>query len=195
MPPRLDLPGRSGYLRPVTPAEARALRRHLNDPDVRRFLLDDREVPLAAVEAIIDEPLDAAMDGPGLWALELWSPEPVCGERPTPNAFGPGPRAIVGTSALRRSSVPEIAPLELVYTLSPSLWGRGLATDMGRTVLAHAFTTLHVEAVAATVDEANIRSAAVLRRLGMTHEPEATTIGPLGPVHVWVWRPDGVPPP
>jgi RimJ/RimL family protein N-acetyltransferase len=74
---------------------------------------------------------------------------------------------------------PDIAArsAELVYLLDPAWWGRGLATRMAWTAIAHAFAR-GFEVVVAVTDGANAASQAVMRRLGMRFRCEVSC--PLG---------------
>ena len=85
--------------------------------------------------------------------------------------------------ALRASSQPAVAPVEVVYSLEPAWWGRGLATRAAAAVLGYALGPVGLPAVAGAVDDGNHRSAAVLRRLGMAPVAGADTRGPLGTIH------------
>lgn len=59
---------------------------------------------------------------------------------------------------------------EISYGLHPDYWGRGLATSAGRQLLHLGFSVHGRHRIFATCDPRNVRSAAVLRRLGMTYE-------------------------
>lgn len=59
---------------------------------------------------------------------------------------------------------------EIGYVLHPDFWGRGLATEGGRLLLAIAFEEVGLRRVVARLDARNTASASVLRRLGMRHE-------------------------
>ena len=82
--------------------------------------------------------------------------------------------------------------LELDYLLHPDVWGRGLATRMGWTVLERAFGDRELESVVAGTDAPNRASVAVLRRLGMRFGRGVRY--PLGPGVEYVRR-RGDPPP
>jgi Acetyltransferase (GNAT) domain len=56
--------------------------------------------------------------------------------------------------------------VELLYSLAPSHWSQGLATEAATAVLAHAFDTLALPEVLATTDDANQASLRLLTRLG-----------------------------
>jgi len=71
----------------------------------------------------------------------------------------------MGELKLRQNSQAEIG-----YAVHPDHWGRGHASLAARQLLHQAFERHGVHRVFATCDPRNTRSAAVLRRLGMTHE-------------------------
>jgi RimJ/RimL family protein N-acetyltransferase len=58
---------------------------------------------------------------------------------------------------------------EIVYALTPSVWGSGLGREVAEAVVAHGFDTLGLTEVHATVAADNGASLAVLRRLGFEH--------------------------
>jgi len=58
----------------------------------------------------------------------------------------------------------------LGYGLDPDWWGKGIATEGMRTVLAFGFGTLGVHRIFATADVHNERSWRVMERLGMRRE-------------------------
>jgi RimJ/RimL family protein N-acetyltransferase len=67
---------------------------------------------------------------------------------------------------------------ELGYRLYPAFWGRGLATEGGRALIASAFERLHLDRVVATTMADNVGSWRVLekcglRRVGTFYYPDA----------------------
>lgn len=58
---------------------------------------------------------------------------------------------------------------EIGWHLHPDAWGRGIATEAARRVLAHAFTS-GLERVLAVTHPDNVASQAVARRVGMRDE-------------------------
>jgi RimJ/RimL family protein N-acetyltransferase len=71
--------------------------------------------------------------------------------------------------------VPELAEeVEIGWTLRPSLWGRGLATEGAMAAVEAAFGELPNERVISLIHPQNVRSMAVARRLGMSRADEAT---------------------
>jgi RimJ/RimL family protein N-acetyltransferase len=84
--------------------------------------------------------------GWGLWALRPATAAPligVCGLSP----FHPTPG------------------IELLYSLAPTHWSRGLATEAATAVMAYAFEVLALPELLATSDDANHPSRRVLTRL------------------------------
>ena len=85
----------------------------------------------------------------GLWALRPTHQVPlvgVCGLTP----FEPTPG------------------IELLYSLAPTHWSQGLATEAATAVLAYAFDTLDLPELIATTDDANHPSLRLLTRLNAT---------------------------
>ena len=60
-------------------------------------------------------------------------------------------------------------PLELGWALLSEHWGRGLATEIGRAALNLAFDVLEASVVVAYTEVHNLRSRAVMERLGMRY--------------------------
>lgn len=60
---------------------------------------------------------------------------------------------------------------EIGWRLDPAYWGQGFATEGARAALDFAFGTLHLPEVVAFTVPANLRSRAVMERLGMRRDP------------------------
>ena len=154
-------------LRPVTTDDHAALLAHWTQPDVRRFLFDGAALSAAEVTETIGESVaDFAARGYGIWLIELGSGAALAGSAP-----------LVGTAGLRPL---EESGLEIFYSLAPGAWGRGYATEAARAVMEYGLGPLGLPEVLAEVDEGNIASVAVVKRLGMT--PYAVVPGVLGPM-------------
>ena len=154
-------------LRPVTADDHAALLAHWTQPDVRRFLFDGAALSAAEVTETIGESVaDFAARGYGIWLIELGSGAALAGSAP-----------LVGTAGLRPL---EESGLEIFYSLAPGAWGRGYATEAARAVVEYGLGPLGLPEVLAEVDEGNIASVAVVKRLGMT--PYAVVPGVLGPM-------------
>ncbi|MEU4604896.1 GNAT family N-acetyltransferase [Kribbella sp. NPDC023972] len=61
--------------------------------------------------------------------------------------------------------------VEIGWRLARSAWGHGYATESARAVLTYGFDTLGLAEILAITTATNHRSQAVMRRLGMTHNP------------------------
>jgi RimJ/RimL family protein N-acetyltransferase len=59
---------------------------------------------------------------------------------------------------------------ELVYLVHPDFWGRGIATEAARQLLALGFGEHDLHRIFATCDPRNVGSARVLTKVGMRHE-------------------------
>lgn len=133
-------------LRPVRRDDMDALRVHWDQPEVRRFLFDDRPVARDAVEGLVDDSLrDFAEHGYGLWAM-------LDGD------------ALVGVCGLRPA---DDGLIEILYSLDLGRWGEGLATEAARAVLDHAARVGATQVIAETGD-GDHASERVAERLGMT---------------------------
>ncbi len=84
-----------------------------------------------------------------------------------------GGPSFVGAICLQE--VPFEAPFTPAYEVGwrfrAESWGRGYATEGARGALDFAFESLHWEEVVAFTAASNLRSARVMQRLGMTHDP------------------------
>jgi RimJ/RimL family protein N-acetyltransferase len=72
----------------------------------------------------------------------------------------------------------EGLPVELGFLLAQNAWGRGLATEAARALIAHALGVLEVPLVQAFIDVNNAASGSVLRKSGLRDEGLAE--GPYG---------------
>jgi ribosomal-protein-alanine N-acetyltransferase len=61
--------------------------------------------------------------------------------------------------------------VEIGWRLARPSWSRGYATEAARRVLSAAFTDHGLTEVVSFTSRVNIRSQAVMRRIGMTHDP------------------------
>ena len=137
-------------LTPVDDNDLAPLHAQWNDPQVARFLWDAGPVPTSMVgELIARSQQTFQSDGWGLWAV-----------RPIP----PDAPTLIGACGL--SPFDHGPGVELLYSLAPTHWSQGLATEAATAVLSHAFDTLGLEEVVATTDDANLPSLRLLTRLG-----------------------------
>ncbi len=136
-------------MRPYRDEDLEPLWRLWTDPDVRRFLWDDRVIERAeAEEAMRDSMALTAAHGFGHWAVTLRDD-----------------RALIGFCGLRFLDAPP--DVELLYGLAPAYWGRGLATEAARAWLQRGFDTHGCARIWALTDFGNVRSEQVMQRLGM----------------------------
>jgi RimJ/RimL family protein N-acetyltransferase len=126
-----------------------------NDPEVMRHIRE----PMTPVESDafvdrIEEHFKA--DGYGLWALEV-------------RATG----AFVGFTGLAPQTfeAPFNPSVEVGWRLARGAWGHGYATEAGSAALDFAFEVLELDEVVSITTAGNLRSQAVMRRLGMTRDP------------------------
>jgi ribosomal-protein-alanine N-acetyltransferase len=137
-----------------------------SDPAVMRF----RFAPLSRQQSddMIDE-IETCFEenGFGLWALERCSD-----------------RRLLGFAGLAVSDfgAPFCPAIDIGWTLAKEAWGHGYATEAATASLAFAFGDLHLSEVVAHTTILNQPSQAVMRRLGMTHDPADDFDGPWYPV-------------
>ncbi len=125
------------------------------DPEVMRYFprpltrqASDRLAALADA--------DLERQGWGLWALE---------QRATGRFLG-----FTGLAhpAFEASFTPAV---EVGWRLARAAWGCGFATEAARAAAAFAFAELGLDELVSFTAESNARSRAVMRRLGMQHDP------------------------
>ncbi len=113
------------------------------DPEVTRFLLGpiSRERSDAFVDQIEKHFAEHAF---GLWAVEV--------------------------TALRDFEAHFTPAVEIGWRLDQPYWGRGYATEAARATLADGFTRSGLKEIVSFTIPANLRSIAVMERLGMTRD-------------------------
>ena len=125
------------------------------DPEVMQFFV----APLTRTEsdALVDR-IEAgfAEHGFGVWAVQEISTG-----------------AFIGfTGLLHQTFEASFTPaFEIGYRLAREAWGRGYATEAARAAVAHGFDEAGLTAIVSMTATTNLRSQAVMRRLGMTHDP------------------------
>jgi [ribosomal protein S5]-alanine N-acetyltransferase len=80
--------------------------------------------------------------------------------------------ALVGRAGLQHTDVQGADEVELLYSLLPELWGRGLATEAGAALLGIAFSVVALPSVVAYTLPHNLRSRRVMEKLGFAYERE-----------------------
>ena len=121
------------------------------DPEVMRYFVRPltREESDAFVEGIERHFEDR---GYGLWAVEV-----------------PGTAPFIGYAGL---NMPAFMPIpEVGWRLDRPYWGKGYATEAARAAIADGFDRVGLSEVVSFTTPLNLKSVAVMERLGMTHDP------------------------
>ncbi|MEO8702296.1 MAG: GNAT family N-acetyltransferase [Kofleriaceae bacterium] len=103
-------------------------------------------------------------EGFGLWAVEV-----------------PGVAACIGFTGLSRPTFLP-AEVEVGWRLARAYWGAGYATEAARAALQVGFETYHLPEIISMTAPANVRSQAVMLRLGFTRDATADFEHPSIPV-------------
>ncbi|MCY1059824.1 GNAT family N-acetyltransferase [Nannocystis sp. SCPEA4] len=147
-------------IRKFRPDDAPSLAAYRSDPEVARYQ-GWMEFDEAHARQFIAG-LQAARPGvPGEWyqfALALLSEGTLIGD--------------IGL----RVHADDPAAADIGYTLMTSQQGRGLASEAVRAVSEYAFSRLGVRRIQATIDDRNLPSLALARRLGMVEEAAVETV-------------------
>lgn len=125
------------------------------DPQVAEFL--SRALDRAASDALIDRIVGHwADDGHGLWAVE---------RRDDGRFIG-----FVGltTPSFEAAFTPCV---EIGWRLAPEAWGNGYATEGARAALRFGFERIGLAKIVSFTVPANVRSRAVMERIGLTRDP------------------------
>jgi len=64
--------------------------------------------------------------------------------------------------------------VEVAYMLSRAHWGRGLGTEAAQAIVDYGFEALQLSRLICLIDEANVASAKVATKIGMTFEKEGS---------------------
>lgn len=136
-------------LRPFASSDLDVLHALWTDPDVRRYLWDNRELSREDTAAIIEQSLQLhAKEAVGLWAVE---------RKDRPGVVGFGGYWYFG----------EPPQLQILFGLQPEHWGMGLATDLATCLIQYGFGTLQLRRVIGATDRANVSSQRVMEKAGM----------------------------
>ncbi len=125
------------------------------DPDVMRHMID--HLSRDESDALIDRVEEAFnIWGFGLWAVEV-----------------PGESDFIGFTGLWPTGfqAPFTPAIEIGWRLNRNSWGKGYATEAALAALAFGFERAELEQIVSFTIPANVRSIAVMERLGMTHDP------------------------
>jgi RimJ/RimL family protein N-acetyltransferase len=138
-------------LRPWAWEDADSLVRHANNPNVSRFLRDAFPFPYTP---------EAANE----WLSR------VVGREPVRNFVIDVGGEAVGSVSLRPKEDIYHRTAELAYWLSENHWGRGIATEAARAMVAYGFATFGLARIEADVMAPNQASVRVLEKTGLTLE-------------------------
>jgi RimJ/RimL family protein N-acetyltransferase len=149
-------------MRDFTPDDVEALVELDRDPEVMRYITGGEPTPRATIEREVLPRFLAfheAGDGLGFWA-----------------ALDRRDHRFLGWFHLRpESSDPN--DIGLGYRLHRRAWGRGLATEGSRALLAHGFETLGLSDIVANAMPDNAASIRIMEKLGMTFDERHTHAG------------------
>ena len=109
-----------------------------------------------------------AEHGFGLWAVE----------RKADGAF----LGFDGLQRVKPGALPVGPAVEIGWRLSRDAWGAGYATEAGRAALAWAFANTDLDEIISFTASGNVRSEAVMRRIGMIRDPARDFLHPHLPV-------------
>jgi len=126
------------------------------DPEVMRYML--RPLTGEESDAFIDR-AESQFDahGYGLWAVEIPGLAPLAG--------------YVGLS-IPNFDAHFTPAVEIGWRLDRPFWGHGYATEAGRATIADGFGRVGLREIVSFTVPVNLRSIAVMERLGMTRDPE-----------------------
>lgn len=127
---------------------------HLDsDPEVMRYVSGGASTSRAVIEEWVLPRAEAERrsHGTGVWAV-----------------VDPATAVFLGWVSLRAPRHSNRAELELTYRLRRAVWGRGLATEASRALLAFAFGHLGTQRVFAGTMAVNVGSRRVMEKLGMS---------------------------
>jgi RimJ/RimL family protein N-acetyltransferase len=163
---------------PLRKTDLNRLASLLGEPEVCRYLCDGEILPRDTVAALINQSLELASSGFGLWGIEfessLWL---GC------VGLQPASEAVV-------AAFPDFAGgVEPVIALHEWAWGESYAAEALDAVLAHAFGYLGLSRLIALVDEPNTGSHALMQRSGFRMIGRG--MGPRYPVRAYEKRASG----
>ena len=123
------------------------------NPNVIRFLPSQGK-PISKINT--QKTLDSFMDhwrqkGYGVWAI-----------------IENGTSQMVGYCGLRYLA--ELDETEILYGLQPEYWGRGIATQVAKTVISYGFTVANLNRIIAMTLPQNIASIRVIEKAGLQYE-------------------------
>jgi RimJ/RimL family protein N-acetyltransferase len=125
------------------------------DPEVRRYL-GPLLTPGQAEAWVLNFQDDLDRRGFGFWAVEVRSSGEFIG--------------FTGLGILD-DEMPVAGSVEVVWRLARPAWGNGYATEAARAVVEYSFGPLGLSEIVAVTMAENLRSRAVMERIGMSRDP------------------------
>lgn len=152
-------------LKPVLETE-RLVLRQWRDADIEPFTAMNADPRVTAALGVKPDPrgitalieriaLSFRQNGYGLWAVEVRDGAPFIG--------------FTGLS-IPRFDAPFMPTVEVGWRLAFDHWGKGYATEGATAALNFGFHTAGLEEIVSFASAANVRSHAVMKRLGMRHD-------------------------
>jgi len=157
------------YLRPVAPDDAQDFFALDSDPEVMRHIGDgsvtsDPALTRAGLARVMAA--YARRPGLGLWACCRLADEACVGW------FALKP-CLLSWPVLAHDPLGAAAPVgehvEIGYRLRRDAWGQGYATEMAIELVRHGFERCALDEIVGVCKAANLRSARVLQRAGLSH--------------------------
>jgi RimJ/RimL family protein N-acetyltransferase len=140
------------WLRPFAREDVGVLHRMWTDPDVRRYLWDDKVISRDRAAGEVEDSMTSFRDhGFGMWVVLL-----------------AGATEVSGFAGFRIFGSPP-AKKELMYGIAPHLWGRGYASEAVRALLTFGFDELGEKRIYARTDPPNVASMRVMEKAGMSY--------------------------
>ncbi len=90
---------------------------------------------------------------------------------------------VIGYAGLITQQIDGEKLIELGYRLLPEYWGKGLASEAAGAIAQYAFDQLNLEQIISIVEEKNVRSVSVAKRLGMHHWKDADFHGKIAQIY------------
>jgi [ribosomal protein S5]-alanine N-acetyltransferase len=136
-------------LKPILESELDTFHKILVDPYVRKYLCDDRILPLQQVEEMLKQSQKHFEEERfGLWFIRIKGESEAIG--------------FVGLWYFFEEKQPQLA-----YALLPKALKKGYATEAASKILEYCFDELGYEYLLASCDRPNLESQKVAERLGM----------------------------
>jgi ribosomal-protein-alanine N-acetyltransferase len=141
-------------LRKMRLDDAEAMFAYASDPAVARYVLWDTHHSIEDSESFLRLAIEGYERGDfGGWGVVLKDSG-----------------AFIGTCGLDAGYAPEHARAELGYVLSREYWGKGLMPEAVRAIIAFGFARADLNRIEARCIAANLASARVMEKAGMTYE-------------------------